>query len=461
MDRKLMIRKSMGLTIALALPVTLIVLVLQLLIVAALPTASGDLDAGFGTGGWVSLPITGSSQIGRAMALQSDGKVIIAGYDNWGTSNENIIMARYRTNGVLDTTFGAGGVVTMSLSAANDTAYAVDVQSDGKIVVAGLATAGGTGVPAIVRFNPDGSPDTTFGAGGVVTTTGLQPASAFLLSVAVLDDGRIVAGGGVVPPSSSGAPDTFLLMRYQSDGSPDTTLSGSGLVTTAIPGGDAISWGMAVQPDGKILQSGYVRGDLGGTDFALVRYNADGSLDSAFGAGGIVTQTISGSDYGYSVLLQQDGKIIVGGKADGGGIARYNSDGSYDNTFGSNPATNVVTYSVAGYASTSFSVMALENNDYIVAVGSVYTPGQPAPILVTVFDRDGILDADFGTGGLVTTTNASHYVSARAVAVQTDNKIVVGGNVDVDDTSGYDNDLILWRYNYVPITRIYLPLVIK
>ncbi len=461
MEKKRMARKSLGLTIALILPLALVVFALQLLIAAALPTASGDLDAGFGTGGWVRLPITGSNQIGRAVAMQPDGKVVIAGYDNWNTSNENIIMARYRADGVLDTSFGVGGVVTMSLSAGHDTAYAVDVQSDDKIVVAGLSTAGGVNVPAIVRFNADGSPDASFGTGGVVTTS-LQPASVFLLSVAVLDDGRIVAGGGVVPLSSSGAPNTFLLMRVLSNGSMDTTLGGTGLVTTAIPGGDAISWDMAVQSDGKILLGGYVWGNLGGTDFALVRYNTDGSLDSAFGAGGIVTQTISASDYGYSVLVQQDGKIIIGGKADGGGIARYNSDGSYDNTFGSNPATNVVTYSVAGYQSTSFSKLALENNDYIVAAGSAYTPGLVAPIIVAVFDRDGIPDTDFGVGGLVTTTVDTHFASARAVTVQTDNKIVVAGNIDMDDaTSGYEDDLMLWRYNYASVTKIYLPLVIK
>lgn len=433
--------------------------VLQLLVVVALPTASGDLDTGFGTGGWTILPITGSNQIGRAVTVQSDEMVIIAGYDKWLTSNRNIILARYKANGVLNTNFGVGGVVTMSLSAGNDTAYAVDVQPDGKIVVAGLSTAGGVNVPAIVRFNSDGSPDTTFGVGGVVTTS-LQPASAFLLSVAVLDDGRIVAGGGVIAPSSSSEPNTFLLMRVQSDGSMDSTLGGTGLVTTAFSSGDATSWDMAIQPDGKILLGGY-RTFLTEAGFALARYNTDGSLDSTFGTGGVVTQTISGADYGYSVLVQKDGKIVMGGKSNGGGIVRYNSDGSYDNNFGSDPSTNVVTYTVAGYQSTNFSKLALENNGYIVAVGSASTLGQLTPMIVVVFTPDGSPDTDFGTGGLVTTTVASHKSAALAVTVQVDNKIVVAGSIDMDDTTGHEYDMMLWRYNYVPITKVYLPLVIK
>jgi len=453
--------KSILWTLMLVLPFTLVMLTIHLLTVSAASDASGDLDAGFGTGGSVTIPISGTNQIGRAVTIQPDGKLIIAGYDNWNTGNSDLILARYNSDGVLDTTFGASGVVTTSLSTGDDTAYAVAVQPDGKIVAAGLSTQGGVNIAAVVRYNTDGSLDTSFGAGGVVTTS-LQPDGAFLLSVVVLGDGRIIVGGGAVPPSSSSAPNTFLLIRYQANGALDTTLGGSGVVTTAIPGGDATSWGMAVQSDGKVLLGGYVRPPSGFTDFALARYNTDGSLDTAFGTGGIVTQTIEASDYGYGLVVQTSGKIIIGGKSgSNAALARYNSDGSFDNSFGPITSTNFITYAVPGYINTSVGDLTLQNNDYVVVAGGAYTPTQVAPVTVAVFDQDGRPDTNFGAGGIVTTTNGTHTASARAVLVQPDNKIVIAGNIDLDDAfSGYEFDLALWRYDYFAY-QIYLPFITR
>ncbi|MFQ5418911.1 MAG: delta-60 repeat domain-containing protein [Anaerolineae bacterium] len=443
----------------LVLPFTLVMLTLHLLAVSAAPDVSGDLDAGFGAGGSVTIPISGTNQIGRAVAIQPDGKLVIAGYHNWNTGKSDLILARTNTDGSLDTSFGAGGIVTTSLSSGDDTAYAVAVQPDGKIVAAGLSTQSGVSIAAVVRYNTDGSLDATFGANGAVTTS-LFPDSAFLLSVAVLNDGRIVAGGSVI--SSSSAPNTFLLIRYQANGALDTTLGGSGVVTTTIPVGDANSWGMAVQSDGKVLLGGFVRPPSGFTDFALARYNMDGSLDTSFGSGGIVTQTIAATDYGYGLVVQTSGKIIIGGKSgSNAALARYNSDGSYDNSFGPITSTNFITYAVPGYISTSVGDLTLQNNDYVVVAGGAYTPTQVSPVTVAVFDQDGRPDTNFGAGGIAVTINGTHFASGRAVLVQPDDKIVMAGYIDLDDAfSSYEYDLALWRYDYFAF-QIYLPTITK
>ena len=411
------------------------------------------LDPSFNGDGRVIIPVPGTNEIARDVAIQPDGKLIIAGYDNWLTADKDVILARVNPDGGLDGTFGAGGVVTTSLSGGDDTAYAVAVQPDGKIVAAGLTQAGGHSAALAMRYNADGSLDTGFGTGGVVTT-GFPSASSFFLGVAVLDDGRIVAGGSVTTN-----PATFLLARYQSNGALDTTLGGTGFVTTTIPGGDAYGWDMAIQPDGKIVLAGYFRTPTGG-GFALARYNTDGSLDAGFGAGGIVTQSLSSTtDYAYGVNVQSSGKIVMGGQtAHAGALARYNADGSYDNSFGPISSLNYVTTTVPGYDSATFIETALQADDSIVA--ATRASGGPPIVGIAVFDQNGLPKTGLGPNGVITTTNEGHSASDYALLVQPDGKIVLAGNVDLDDSDAYEVDMALWRYILVQ-NSIYLPLVVR
>jgi len=459
MKKQISFSKTAGWTVALALPVALVVLTLRLMSAAAAPAATDFLDPDFDGDGRVIIPITGTNQIARDVAIQPDGKLIIAGYDKWGTSDYDAILARVNPDGSLDGTFGAGGIVTTALSSGNDAIYAIALQSDGRIVAAGLTTEAGGNVAVIMRYNANGSLDTGFGHNGMVTTS-LRSDESFFLSVAVLDDDRIVAGGTLVPPSASARPWTFLLARYQPDGAPDTTLGGSGIVTTTIPGGDANSWDMAVQSDGKIILAGYVGVSGGGTDFALIRYNADGSLDTGFGASGIVTQSLGLGDYGYGVSIQSDGKIVLGGLAGGaGGLARYNTDGSYDNSFGPITSTNFVTMVVPGYNSSVFIETALQADDSIVAATRMSGGSGPSAVGITGFDRNGHPDPLFGPYGVITTTNGTHAGSSYALLTQPDRKVVLAGHIDMDDTSGYEVDLALWRF--IPQGKVYLPTITR
>ncbi|MFN7626851.1 MAG: hypothetical protein ACK5PZ_08470, partial [Pirellula sp.] len=215
----------------------------------------------------------------------------------------------------------------------SDQGYSVTIQPDGKIVVGGHSSFGGNWDFALVRYNANGTLDTSFGTGGMVSTA-IGTSNDQGRSVTIQPDGKIVVGGY----ASIGSNEDFALVRYNANGTLDTSFGTGGMVTTAIGTGSDIGMSVTIQPDGKFVVSGYAR--IGSTDdFALVRYNPDGSLDTTFGTGGRVTTAIDiGNDRGYSVTVQADGKIVVGGSAVIGSandfaLVRYNADGSLDTTF--------------------------------------------------------------------------------------------------------------------------------
>jgi uncharacterized delta-60 repeat protein len=211
--------------------------------------------------------------------------------------------------GALDGTFGNAGMVTTQTGTGDyyGAANSVMVQPDGKIVLAGLERSAGY---AVVRYNPDGSLDPSFGSGGKVTTSG-----GFGYSAALQRDGKIiVAGYGGTTQQS------FSLARFNSNGSLDSSFGNGGKVTTPILS-SAIGLSVALQPDGKIVEAGLAADPQSGNPaeyIALARYNTNGSLDSAFGTGGKLTTAIGTNDVAASVAIQQDGKLVVGGYSDSG-----------------------------------------------------------------------------------------------------------------------------------------------
>ena len=219
--------------------------------------------------------------------------------------------------GDLDTTFDGDGKVTTNFTAGDDVASGVAIQSDGKIVTAG--SAGNTPDFALARYNADGSLDTTFDGDGKVETDFSGNDVAF--AVAIQSDGKIVAVGrdGIIASD-------FAIARYNADGSLDTTFDGDGKVTTDITASD-VAFAVAIQSDGKIVAVG-VDGILIDSDFAIARYNADGSLDTTFDGDGKVITDITGSDIAQGVAIQSDGKIVAVGQ-DGTSdfaLARYNAN---------------------------------------------------------------------------------------------------------------------------------------
>jgi uncharacterized delta-60 repeat protein/uncharacterized repeat protein (TIGR01451 family) len=398
------------------------------LVAAALPgsavAAPGALDPSFGIGGQVTTDFGGFDSA-QAVALQSDGKIVAVG----GTASfpsGDFALARYNADGSLDATFGSGGKVTTDFGGF-DAASAAVIQTDGRIVAAGRS---GSGDFALARYNADGSLDPTFGSGGKVTTDFGGFDAAF--GVARQADGKIVAAG------QGGAGGGFALARYNPDGSLDPSFGSGGEVTTHFTSGVEVVIAVAIQLDGKIVAVGQTFAG-GFQQFALARYNADGSLDSGFGSGGIVATNFGfDSAFGGALAIQSDGKIVAAGRAGTDFLlARYNGDGTLDATFGSG---GVVTTDFGGALFDAAFGVALQSNGKIVAAGSAIS-GFPssADFALARYNADGSLDASFGSGGKVTTDFGGFDV-ASGVALQADGKIVAAGQ------GGAGSDFALARY---------------
>ncbi len=278
----------------------------------------GQLDPTFGDGGKVTTDFGSSLEEAHGVVVQSDGKIVAAGSSRVD-SHEKMTLARYDAQGQLDPTFGDGGKVVSNLTGTDNdysAALALVLQPDGKLVAAGWAysTAVHHDVFVVARYNTDGSLDAGFGDGGKTMTAFKDElnvsATDHAQAVALAPDGKIVLAG-----VTGMYPTDFGVVRYNADGSLDPTFGDGGKVTTDFGNADE-AHAVAVQPDSKILAAGF-----GGTqngnqyqDYALARYTADGSLDSTFGQGGqVLTDFGGGQDWADAIVLRPDGKIVLGG----------------------------------------------------------------------------------------------------------------------------------------------------
>jgi uncharacterized delta-60 repeat protein len=383
----------------------------------------GDLDTSFDGDGKVTTDFAGGIDSAGAVAMQGDGKIVTAGLAVV-SGNFNFGLARYNIDGSLDTTFDGDGKVTTDFASGSDQAYAVAVQADGRIVVAGRATVSGNQDFALARYNSDGSLDTTFDGDGRVTTD-FAGATDQGFAMAIQGDGRIVVAGPAVLPAND-----FALARYNTDGSLDTTFDGDGKVTTDFAGGTNIVYAVRIQGDGRIVAAGCSNCGFGGNDFALARYNTDGSLDTTFdGDGKVTTDFASGSDQAFGAIIQGDGRIVAAGSAVVSGpsdfaLARYNTDGSLDTTF---DADGKVTSDFAGSTDSAFAV-ALQGDGRLVTAGSAVISGF-SDFALARYKTDGSLDTIFSGDGKVTTDFAGNTDEALAVAIQVNGRIVATGNV--------------------------------
>src|SRR5258708_1573842 len=315
--------------------------------------AGGGPDTGFNGSGAAATKIDPSEfEYALAVAQQTDGKIIAAGHS--ALSGQGVIaLVRYNANGSLDSapgSFGSGGIVRTTVGSDGAEAVAVAVQADGKIVVAGTILAAnfsGKGI-VLLRYNADGTLDTSFGTPGtgIVTKTigtGSDTAAAALaLQPAVPPThGEIIVAGQALTNTKT----DILPLRYNLARTPDATFGGTGLVTTALSS-DAAALAIQVQPaDGKIVAAGSVgKFSDSSMDAVLLRYNnTDGALDATFGVGGIVQTDIgTGNNFANSIVLQPDGNIVVAGHAnvnfslDTSDVAllRYSAAGALETTFG-------------------------------------------------------------------------------------------------------------------------------
>ncbi|BAY77072.1 hypothetical protein NIES25_35300 [Nostoc linckia NIES-25] len=392
--------------------------------------ASGELDTTFGIGGKVTTQF-GYGGSAYSVAIQSDGKILAVGYSYMihdGLNAPDFALVRYNPDGSLDNSFGNGGIVTTHVGSASDSGYSVTLQSDGKIVVAGYTWNNSqSNQPdfALARYNTNGSLDTSFGNGGKVITNFGQDLG---YKVLVQPDGKTILVGSI------GNGDR-VLVRYNTDGSIDTSFGNSGKVNgtngnTAVilSDGKIIVAGAAITDSNSYSASGPL------IDFALARYHSNGSLDTSFGNNGRVLTPIGTSlDTANSIAIQADGKIVVAGYAwsvwngsnqEDFAIARYNSDGSLDTSFG-NGGKIIAPLSISN--NDRATSLTIQSNGKIVVAGYIQNGNNRDTVLLT-YNPDGTLDSSFGTGGQVITPIKSNYEGGSVVATQSDGNIVVVGN---------------------------------
>jgi len=278
-------------------------------------TGAGILDTGFNNPlGYLITPISAGMDVGQAIAIQDDQKILVAGY-----ADTQFVLLRYTTAGVLDSTFSGDGIATASIGP-NDLGHAIAIQPlDGKILVAGETDNQADNDFALARFTTSGTLDISFNFDGWATTD-FGGNNDFAYSIALQPDGKIILAG------TSGNPEDFAIARYTPDGSPDTTFSIDGKATLPIGADSDQAYTLALQPTGKIVVAGFSFDTTNNNDFALARFLQNGTLDSSFGIGGFVTKDLgpilSGiaadhtDDQAYAIVIQPDNKIVLGGYND-------------------------------------------------------------------------------------------------------------------------------------------------
>ena len=375
-----------------------------------------------------------SRAYGQSVAAQRDGKILVAGYAE--VRNNQFALVRYNSDGNLDTSLNGSGKLTTAVGARDCHGQGMALQSDGKIVVAGYSfNAGGYCSFTVLRYGADGSLDTSFADSGKVTTNiGTKNASAE--SVTIQSDGKIVVAG-----SFNASNNDFAVVRYSVNGTLDTSFNKTGKATADF-GADDFGRSVGMHGDGRIVVTGYTtKSYYSKKHCALACFKANGSLDTSFNGTGKVTTDFGGDGNaeGRSVAVQTDGKIVVAGYATAGNtekfaLARYNADGTLDTSFG---GTGRVMTDV-GISGSNATGVALQKDGKIVAAGyAVKNNGRDYDFACLRYNTDGSLDQGFGDQGKVTTVVGQGDDKANAVAVQSDGKIIVAGSAYVGDDSQF------------------------
>ncbi len=393
-----------------------LVLSLLLMAVSALPLAAqevapqskpGDLDFSFGSGGKTNE----SFMVGTVVAIQKDNKIVVGGFGD-------VSLARFNADGTLDMSFGNGGKANEVLSTINTVA----IQPDGKILVAGYTSTGGESDFGLARYNVDGTPDNSFGNGGMVSTEffGLNDE---VKAIAIQTDGRIVVGGYARTSQST---TDFALARYSAAGVPDPTFGIGGRANTDMSGGFEDIRALAIQADGRIIAAGAVNSRT-----VCMRYNANGTPDGSFGVGGRVNILPNASNTPTGMAIQPDGKILVGGGAVNGQfdfmLLRLLPNGTPDPAFGNG---GLVFTDFNGASDSGNSLILLKDGRILQAGEANVTPvndSENHDFALACYKSDGTLDPTFGNGGKITTDFFNNEDEAYGAALQSNGRLILVG----------------------------------
>ncbi|HYV92911.1 MAG TPA: T9SS type A sorting domain-containing protein [Chitinophagales bacterium] len=401
------------------------IIIITFFFASAFAQVAGDLDNSFGVGGkvidWFPGGSTWWGEI-TATAIQPDGKILIGGVIRISALYSDCIVSRYNVDGSIDSSFNGSGWIIVG-GETSCVVFSLSVQEDWKIVVCEFSDP----EYSIKRFSSDGSIDTSF-------TINSYSNSFAPTSVGLQSDYKIVAGGSIGPNS------VFEIARYDSNGIIDTSFNSTGFVTTVIGSASAIN-SLAIQSDGKIVAAGasYLGANA---DFALARYNPNGSLDSSFDQDGIVTTSVIAT-YGInSMSIQPDGKILVSNAKfnysnDDLYLVRYNSNGTLDTTFGTDGILDINSF---GYTAS----FALQADGKIIAAGTT-----PTYLFALIgLNNNGTIDTSFGSNGITTTDFDGANSVAKCMSIEPDGKIVVAGDNGLIELARYLSSLNVGIINF-------------
>lgn len=422
------------------------------------------LDTAFGVGGKVVSYVDQSTinrfDIIQSLAIQPDGKIVACGKSKSGSVNISVLM-RYNSNGTFDTTFGTNGIVTVPMGSAYNPATCVKLLSDGKIIVSGESKTGSYTDFCIARYNSNGSLDATFGTNGLVTTDfGGKNDVGFCLEIQ--PDNKIIVSGyhDIIEPNNRDS--NFAVARYNYDGTLDNSFGSMGKVSLNFGANLTYSFSVEIancaklQSDGKIIVAGYTdaTSNYGDKNFALLRLNADGSLDSSFGVNGKVITDFGGRERIFWIVITPDDKIIGVGNSDTNSIpsdskivlAKYQSNGALDTTFGTNgkvetQVNNVIKNDLIRYAE-------LQSDGKLVCTGYtlVSNVNYTTDFLLMRYNANGSLDTTFDNDGIVTTNFTNGTDQSQALKIQSDGKILCGGST-YESSGSSNSNFALVRYS--------------
>lgn len=428
--------------------------------VSATPFIPGVLDPSFGGVGWTTHHNAGGgdrSDYGQAVALDAAGRILVAGSSASPTTDLDTVVWRYNGDGSLDTTFNGQGWVTHDCwgGGAWDDAWAITLDGSGKILVAGETDdVWGATDMVIWRFNDDGSLDASFNGQGWVTHDSAAGGSGFDWAYAIAID----PSGGILAAGASDNPALDLDMavwRYDPTGSPDPTFGSGGVVVhgnAAGGDGDDEAYGITLDAAGRILVAGYSDATLD-TDMVIWRYDSTGTLDTAFGTGGVVIHDGAAgganNDWAEGIVVDSSGRVVVsGGSFNASGdndmaLWRYDTTGQLDPTFGTG---GVVTHDdAAGGGFEDYGSKVALFSSALVVTGFSRNSSGDMDMVVWAFDTAGALIPHFASGGVLVHGNAAGggmWDYGWALAVDSTGRIVVTGH---SMNAATDQDMVIWR----------------
>jgi uncharacterized delta-60 repeat protein len=377
----------------------------------------GSFDPNFAGNGVLYFNYGSDGSYAQDILVDDDGIIWIAGYRY--NSAQQMGLSKILPDGNLDTSFDFDGSVGVNIEGGTAAATRMAMQEDGKIVLVGYSEHNGGDFGA-ARFNPDGSLDNSFGGGDGRLTIDFA-SSDYAAGVAIQEDGKIVLAGYTYESSQY----KFALARLNQDGTLDANFDGDGKLTTAFSGEDA-AFDLRILDDGKILVAGY---NQVGTyyDYALARYNPDGSLDLSFGTNGVVTVDVNDLfETAQSMDIQADGKILLGGwSGDGMASVRFNPDGTLDNSY----SFDGETYTVVGTYASGADIIAQPDGKVLLAGYGYDDDNGVYGFAIVRYLNDGLLDPEFGENGILLLDIAEDLENdfATGIALQPDGMIVVTG----------------------------------